>query len=120
MNLYLDDNIDDHTLAALLRKAKHTVVRPADAALAGRSDALHLEYAIRSGLVALTSDAEDFNDLSRLVLTSGGNHSGILIVRYDNDPTRDMKPKHIISAIAKLERAAVALVNQVVILNHWR
>jgi hypothetical protein len=30
MNLYLDDNIDDLLLAALLVKAGHTVIRPVD------------------------------------------------------------------------------------------
>jgi hypothetical protein len=31
-----------------------------------------------------------------------------------------MKPKHIIAAIAKLEKSGLALENQLVVLNHWR
>jgi hypothetical protein len=120
MNLYLDDNSDDLVLAALLRKAGHAVGRPVDFGLAGASDARHLEQAIRIGLVVLTADREDFRDLHGLVRTSGGSHSGILVVRYDNDPKRDMKPKHIVAAIGKLERSGVSIVNQIAVLNQWR
>ncbi len=120
MKIYLDDNFADKTLAALLVKAGHTVVRPADAGLAGETDILHLEYAIREQLILLTRDRRDFWNLHQLVQTSGGRHHGILMVRYDNDPTRDMKPKHIVGAIGKLERAGYDPANAVVILDQWR
>ena len=120
MKIYLDDNLDDRTLAALLVKAGHTVVRPSDAGLAGESDVRHLEYAIRHGLTVLTSDRRDFRELHQLVLTAGGGHPGILLVRYDNDLTRDMKPKHIVAAIGKLGRAAAPVIDQIVVLNQWR
>lgn len=120
MNLYVDDNRADPALAAFLRKAGHAVVRPADVGIAGASDARHLEHAIRNGLVVLTADRDDFWELHHLVQTSGGNHPGILVVRYDNDPKHDMKPNHIVAAIGKLEASGIALVNQVVVLNHWR
>ena len=35
MNIYLDDNLTERTLAALLVRASHTVVRPADVGLPG-------------------------------------------------------------------------------------
>jgi predicted nuclease of predicted toxin-antitoxin system len=120
MNIYLDDNLSDRTLAALLVKAGHAVVRPSDIGLTGASDAVHLERAIRERRVTLTSDRDDFRELHQLVLTAGGSHPGILVVRFDNDPTRDMKAKHIVTAVGKLERAGLALQDQVVILNHWR
>ena len=120
MKIYLDDNLDDRTLAALLVKAAHTVVRPSDAGLAGESDAWHLEYAIRQGLTTLTGDRRDFRALHQLVITAGGGHPGILLVRYDNDPKRDMKPKHIVAAMGKLVRSGAPVVNQLIILNQWR
>jgi predicted nuclease of predicted toxin-antitoxin system len=120
MKIYLDDNQTDRRLVALLVKAGYQVVRPTDVALVGKSDALHLEQAIRDGLVVLTSDAEDFQDLSRLVLTSGGHYPGILVVRFDNDPLRDMKPKHVVAAVSKLDRSGLPLVDQLVVLNQWR
>ena len=120
MNLYLDDNLTEKALAELLRKAGHTVVVPADAGLSGESDPCHLEYAIRNDLVVLTADRSDFTDLDRLLNTAGGRHPGILIVRYDNDPKHDMKPKHMATAIAKVEAAGIPLENQTTVLNHWR
>lgn len=120
MNIYLDDNRTDKSLTGLLRKVGHLVVIPADAGLSGRSDACHLEYAIRHRLAVLTADRRDFADLHQLVLTAGGSHPGILVVRYDNDPKHDMKPKHIVAAIAKLETSGMSIVNEIVVLNQWR
>jgi predicted nuclease of predicted toxin-antitoxin system len=120
MRIYLDDNRADQKLAAMLRKAGHLVVRPAEVGLTGASDPRHLEYAIRESLVVLTSDRDDYRDLHYLVLTSGGAHPGILVVHYENDATRDMKPKHIVAAVAKLEKAGIPLASQLIILNHWR
>lgn len=120
MNLYLDDNSNDPVLAALLRKTGRMVVCPQDVKLSGRSDARHLDHALMTNLVLLTGDREDFGDLHHLVLTSGGNHPGIILVRYDNDSKRDMRAKHIIKALDKLERSGLALANQIVVLNHWR
>lgn len=120
MNVYLDDNRADKRLAEMLRKAGHTVVCPADVRKVGASDARHLEYAIQGDLVVLTEDRDDFHDLHDLVLTSGGRHPGIMVVCYENNPKRDMKPIHIVAAIGKLERSGISLVNQIVVLNQWR
>ncbi len=120
MRIYLDDNRTDKSLFGLLRKAGHTVELPRTAGLSGRSDACHLEYAIRSDLVVLTADSRDFSDLHRLVVTAGGRHPGILVVRYENNPKRDLKPKHIVAAVNKLENSGAAWLNDVVVLNHWR
>ena len=55
-----------------------------------------------------------------LVQATRGRHSGIIIVRSDNDPTCDMKDRDIVRAIATLERAGVPIANEFQILNHWR
>jgi predicted nuclease of predicted toxin-antitoxin system len=120
MNLYLDENIGDDQLAAMLVKASHSAVRPFEVGLAAASDPRHLKYAIEQHAVLLTKNHDDFEDLHNLVTTSGGNHPGILVVRMDNDPRRDMQPKHIVAAIGKLRRAGVSLVGQFFILNAWR
>jgi len=120
MRIYLDDNLAARLLAALLQKAGHEVVRPADVGLVGKSDAVHLEHAIRHGLLMLTRDRRDFRELHQLVLTAGGTHPGLFVVRYDNDPTRDMKPKDVVSAIQKLEQSGLETANQLITLNQWR
>ena len=120
MRLYLDDNLADPVLVGRLRKAGHDVVRPTDVALGGASDVRHLEHAIFDGRIQVTCDSEDFKDLHRLVITAGGRHHGVLLIHLDNDPSRDMKPRHVVDALTKLEKSGLALTNQVVVLNHWR
>ena len=38
----------------------------------------------------------------------------------ENDSTRDMTPRSIALAIAKLEAADVPLANHIKVVNHWR
>jgi predicted nuclease of predicted toxin-antitoxin system len=120
MRIYLDENISSARLAALLSKAGHQVIRCADAGMAGKSDAENLLYAIHQDQIILTRNHVHFEHLHALVVGSGGHHRGILAVRYDNDPSRDMKPAGIVSAIRKLESAGVPIADQLHILNQWR
>ena len=120
MRLYLDDNTARPLLTTLLRKAGHDVVIPADVGTAGLSDPRHLTYAVQHDRVLLTHDHHDFDDLHRLVQATGGSHAGILVVRLDNDPKRDMKDADIVRAIAKLEASGVPIANELHVLNHWR
>jgi len=120
MRIYLDDNFADRGLAAILRRAGHVVFRPADYGIVGASDARHLEKAIREGLVSLTKDRDDFQELHDLVIASGGRHPGMLIARFDNDAKRDMRSRHIVAAIRKLENSGLTLASQRIILNQWR
>ena len=120
MNLYLDDDTADRRLVVLLSNAGHVVVVPADVELSGAPDAQHFIHAIRQSLVLVTRNHDDFLDLHEVVQTAHGTHPGILIIRFDNDPTRDMTPRHIVTALSRLESVAVPLENYVYILNHWR
>jgi hypothetical protein len=101
-------------------KAGHQVTIPADAGIPGVSDSRHLMYAVQQELVLLTRNHDDFEDLHELVQVTGGTHPGLLVVRLDNDPSRDMKDRDIVRAIANLEQAGVAVANEFHILNHWR
>ena|SRR5437867_821351 len=94
-------------LAARLKKAGHSVVLPPSAGLSGASDPRHLLYAVQHGFVVLSKNHDDFEDLHLLILATQGRHPGILIVRGDNDPTKDMKDQDIVRAIRKVERAGV-------------
>jgi hypothetical protein len=120
MNLYVDDHLAGAALAGSLRQASHAVVLPADVQRSGVSDARHLEYAILHALVMLTADRRDFEDLHDVIRAAGGRHPGLVVVRFDNDPTRDMKPKHIVRALANLEQAGVPVADQLIVLNQWR
>jgi hypothetical protein len=120
MKLYLDEDTASALLADLLRKAGHDVASPVDAGLLGRSDTVQLTHALLDERVSLSRNYEDFEELHVLVRHAQGQHQGILIVRRENDATRDMSAKGIVAAIRKLETAGLMLANEYVVLNQWR
>ena len=120
MNLYLDDDSTSSALVRLLSQAGHDVRLPRDLGMTGSPDPVHLTTSIREGRVLLSGNYADFEDLHDLILQASGHHPGILVVRRDNDPRRDMTPRGVVNAIAKLLAAGVTIADQFVILNHWR
>src|SRR4051812_35456910 len=103
MNLYLDDDSAKASLVGLLRRLGHQIAIPADAGLTGGSDPRHLMHTVQHNLVLLTKNHDDFEDLHLLVQATGGKHPGLLVVRLDNDPSRDMKDRDIARALGNLE-----------------
>jgi len=120
MRLYLDDDAASPLLAKLLRRAAHDVQMPGEIGMAGAPDPVHLTRAIAAGRICLTKNHDDFWILHNLIKQAQGHHSGIVVVRQDNDPTRDLTPKGIVSSIRKLEAAGVPIQNEFIVLNHWR
>lgn len=120
MRLYLDDDIAVPLLAQLLRQAGHDAQLPVDAGMTGKDDAVHLTHAIRENRVCLTKNYGDFANLHNLVLEAKGHHPGILVIREDNDPKRDLTLRGMVIAIGKLLAAGVPMADEYIILNHWR
>jgi hypothetical protein len=120
MNLYLDDDVASPLLAQLLRNAGHDVQLPMDVGFSGEEDAVHLRHAATNGRAIITGYHDDFKDLHWLVIDLQGHHPGILIVRKDNDPRRDLTPAGIVRAMRKLLAATAPLADQCIVLNHWR
>src|SRR5437879_467606 len=120
MRIYLDDDSIELLLIRFLRQGRHDVQLPADRGLAGRSDAIHLTHAIRESRLLLSRNHKDFEELHDLLMAGRGHHLGILVVRRDNDPTRDMSQRGIVNAIAKLEVSGTPLEDTVHVLSHWR
>ena len=107
-------------LSQHLLKAGHSVVLPSQVGFVGAADPRHLLYALSNGLALVTANYEDFKDLHDLVVGSTGCHAGILLVFFDNDPSRDMKPADIVRALGKLEKAQAPVADQLIVLNQWR
>lgn len=120
MRLYLDDDSVETLLVRLLKRAGHDVELPRDAGLTGRSDPVHLQRAITTDRRLLSRNHDDFEELDDLIEAAGGTHSGILIVRRDNDRRRDLTPRGIVTAISHLLAAGVPVENEFIILNQWR
>jgi hypothetical protein len=120
MRSYLDDDSASALLARLLRQAGHDVQLPADVRMAGEDDPIHLIQALREDRVFLSHNHHDFENLHNLIVFAGGHHPGILVVRKDNNPKRDLNAKGIVRATGKLLAAGVPLADHFYVLNHWR
>lgn len=120
MRIHIDEDMADQTLVRLLQKAGHDVQVPASVGMLGRSDVTQLTHAIRESRVFLTANYKDFEDIHLLLAEAHGNHSGIAVVRREAKPLRNMTPNSIVTALRKLEAAANRVVNEHIVLNHWR
>jgi predicted nuclease of predicted toxin-antitoxin system len=120
MRLYLDDDSASPRLATQLRQAGHDVQIPADVGKTGENDPVHLIHAVRDDRTLLSKNYDDFEDLHDLVVAVKGHHPGILVIRQDNDPKRDLKNHDIVRAIGKLLAAGVPVADEYIVLNHWR
>jgi hypothetical protein len=120
MNFYLDDDSASSALVRRLVQAGHDVLLPRDLGMTGSPDPVHLTTSIREGRVLLSGNYDDFEDLHDLILQASGHHPGIIVVRRDNDPRRDMSPRGIVNAVSKLLASSVPVADQFIILNHWR
>jgi hypothetical protein len=119
LNLYLDDCADSNLLVQLLCQAGHTVVRPRDAGTTGSDDEVHLDYAVRHGLILVTKDPDDF----RLLHQHNPTHQGIFGIYQDNDVSRDMSDAEIVAAIGRIEATVphgYPLAGEFHVLNDWR
>jgi len=74
----------------------------------------------RPNSTVLTRDSEDFEDLPDLVMAAVGHHSGILIVRFDNDPRHNLTDRGIATAMCRLESSGVPIRDRIHVLNQWR
>ena len=120
MLLYIDDDSVDGVLIRRLTDNGYDTLTPRTAGTAGQADPVHFMCAVRAGRVLVTHDHEDFTLLHDLVLLAVGHHPGILGIRRDNDPTRDMSPGAIVRAIHNLTASNLAIPDAVHVLNHWR
>jgi hypothetical protein len=118
--IYVDDSFDWDFLILLLRNAGHTVISPRAVGTSRADDDVHLAFAAQNGYVVLTRDADDFDELHKQWQSQGRSHTGILLVYYEGDITKDMKPRDIVRAIGNLIASGVPITNEVHVLNHWR
>jgi predicted nuclease of predicted toxin-antitoxin system len=120
MRLYLDDDSASALLARLLRQAGHEVQLPTEVGMDREDDPVHPAHAIREDRVCLSGNHHDFENLHELILVARGHHPGILIVRKDNNPKRDLSESGIVKALGKLLASGAPIADQLHILNHWR
>jgi hypothetical protein len=96
------------------------VQTPQEVGLLQKSDPVQLGHAVREQRILITANHDDFEDLHDLILVADGHHFGVLVVRQDNDPTRDMTLRAIVRAVANVAATMPDLTNIFQVLNHWR
>jgi hypothetical protein len=120
VRLCLDEDTADSVLFKLLATAGHDVLTPSSAKLSGETDPKQLMHSISTQRALLTHNYRDFRNLHDLIQKARGSHGGILVVRKDNDSTRDLSIRGIVNAIRKLELSGQTIENEYHTLNHWR
>ena len=120
MRLLLDENMSDRRLAARLRAQGHDPVLATDVGLVSATDARVFIWGITQALPVLTRDSEDFEDLHDLIMAAGGRHSGVLVIRFDNDARHNLTDRGIATALSKLESSGVPIRDRIHVLNQWR
>lgn len=120
MRWYLDEDIASGLLVRLLRQTGHDVQIPADIGMAAQPDPVQLTHALGEDRICLTRNYGDFEILHLLILKARGQHPGILVVRRDDDPRRNMSPRDIVRALRNLEAAGTPLATQYIVLNAWQ
>lgn len=120
MKLYLDDDSIAAVLVALLRKAGHDVIVPSDVGMSGSRDPEHFLRSVQDDRIVFSHNYKDFEPLHHLIIGCSGSHCGVILVRRDNDPRKNLTNKGIVTAIARVENAYSDLSNELIILNDWR
>lgn len=120
MRLLVDENMSSRRLSGRLQAAGHDVVLASDVGLVSVADARVFAWAVAHNRPLLTRDHEDFAALHDLVVAVGGHHSGILVVRFDNDPRNNLTERAIATALGNVESSGVSIADGICVLNHWR
>ncbi|MBI1830344.1 MAG: DUF5615 family PIN-like protein [Planctomycetes bacterium] len=116
----MDDDLASPLLARLMRNAGHDVQMPTDVGLSGEDDAVHFRHAALDGRAIVTGNHDDYLNLHQLVVDLQGHHAGVLTVRRDNEPKRDLTPAGIVRALRNLLAAHAPIADQCIVLNLWR
>jgi hypothetical protein len=99
----------------LLSEAGHDVLTVNQSRLTSRPDVEVLEFAVQSGRVLLTRNAQDFFILHK----SNTNHLGILAEYQDQDGSKNMSAPEVVRAVSNIERSGWEIAGQFISLNAW-
>jgi hypothetical protein len=103
----------------MLKRAGHKVTTVFEVNLVGMSDYDVLMYAIKTKHILFTQNCEDFVSLSEAVISSGGNHPGIILLYKNNNQKKDMSYQDIVKAIDNLIKTGVPIPGSVHRLNQY-
>ncbi|WP_179197937.1 DUF5615 family PIN-like protein [Nostoc sp. T09] len=115
LRLLVDEDTQARRLVEMLRADKHDLLTIGEAGITGIPDSLVMEMARTQQRVLLTRNCNDFLELHQ----ANSDHSGILAIYQDAEPTKSMSYAAIVKAIANLENTNLSLVGQFIVLNQY-
>ncbi len=116
LKILVDEDSQAKALVSRLRRSGHDVLTVNETGLASLSDEQVLDRARAEGRVLLTRNCADFQELH----AQDPDHTGILAVHEDRDPSKHMSYADIVSAVAKVEASSFPLERAFLVLNAWR
>jgi predicted nuclease of predicted toxin-antitoxin system len=120
MRFYLDEDVASAHLEGVLANAGHDIEVPGTIGRLGASDVAQLTHSIRESRIVISRNHGDFEELHDLLMVAGGHHPGILVVRRENNPRRDLRPHDILRAIGRMEAASLVFEDHLHVVNQWR
>ncbi len=115
LRLLVDEDTQARRLVEMLRAEGYDVLTISEANMTGVPDTIVMEFARNQQLVLLTRNCDDFLELHK----ANPEHSGILAIYQDADPTKGMSYTGIVKAIANLEKTGLPLKRLFIVLNQY-
>lgn len=115
LRLLVDEDTQARRLVEMLQAEGYDVLTINEAGMTSVSDTVVMEIARTQQRVLLTRNCDDFLALHE----TNSDHSGILAIYQDADPTKSMSYTAIVKAIANLERTGLSLKGLFIVLNQY-
>jgi predicted nuclease of predicted toxin-antitoxin system len=103
LRILIDEDAQDHTLVAHLRRAGHDLLTVNEAGLRERPDEQVLAWARTEGRIVLTRNVSDFRSLAVQV----PDHAGVVLIYTGENRSRRMSRREIVAALERLEASGV-------------
>jgi predicted nuclease of predicted toxin-antitoxin system len=116
LRLLVDEDSQARTLVRLLVEAGHDVLTAEVAGLNSLDDAEVFARAIREQRTLVTRNCSDFLALHG----EHPEHSGILAIYQDADPSKNMRHAEIVRSIGNVQDSGVNVAGEFLALNAWR
>src|SRR4051812_7737476 len=107
-------------ISRMLMSAGHDVQSSGTAGMLGEEDAVQFAQAIRMQRIIFTGNHDDFERLHKLIIAAEGHHPGVVAIRRENNPPRDLTLRGIANALGKLAASGLKLESEFFVLNQWR
>ena len=116
LRFYFDEDAAEQLLVDALRSRGFDVLVPQQIGLPGADDLVQLRWCAEHGYVLISHNISDFYLHHRTLLSSGGNHAGIVLVRQQTLSIGERLRRLIRLAGT---HSADEMQNRVEFLSHW-